>query len=194
MATEHARSDDEKRQAVVFAARFRYQSQIFEHVDANGVALELFTGDKFAPLPSNVRPRLEPRERWDIWRAAVHSSWTDAQVNSYQYKHWCGAFALLCIKDAGLAPDAYWRDVRGFAFPEELELVTIPKPGHVLWYEKNQHYALCEEYDHKTGLMVTIDGNQGATLATPSIRRYTGRPVTGPKLIFSIDKFLKGAP
>jgi hypothetical protein len=177
-----ARSPEEKRQAVVFHARFEYQAQQF-WIDGSN---ELWTGDPF-DLPKGVEPKMDARRRWEFWRDVLPRDWTDAQVDAYQYKHWCGGFALFCVKAAGLAPDVAWRDAIGFVEPHRLPKVKIPQPGDVAWFIQNQHYAIVErvrgnEFD-------SIDGNQG-TVQSPCIK-LRSRLLTSVKFFYSIQPFIE---
>lgn len=177
------RTPDEKRQAVVFSARFRYTQQTFRIRGSS----EIWTGDPF-DLPQGVEPSMSQRDRWDIWRNACSPEWTDAQVDQYQFKHWCGAFALVCLHDAQLALGVHWKDAVGFCEPQRLEHVKIPQPGDIAWFLKNQHYAIVESV--RGNLFDSIDGNQGATLQAPSIKLHTGRELSSVAVFYSIGKFL----
>ncbi len=190
------RTAEEKRQAVVFNGLFEYQAQRF--ID-HGVPAhpETFLGDVMAHLPPGVEPELNTqRRRWEYWRAVCPPPWTDAQVDQYQYKHWCGAFTLYCLKQAGLALEIFWKDGIGYVEPHHLAHVRIPQPGDVAYFEHNSHYAIVESVRQlPTGAVVfdSIDGNQGKTLATPSIKRYSSRAVESVKAFYSIESLL-GVP
>ncbi len=187
------RTAEEKRQAVVFSALFEYQAQRF--VDHTVPAHpEAFAGDPMAKLPAGVEPELNTqRRRWEYWRAVCPSTWSDAQVDAYQYKHWCGAFTLFCLKQAGLALDIFWKDAVGYVEPHHLKHVRIPEPGDVAFFTHNSHYAVVEAVRQlPSGAVVfdSVDGNQGKTLATPSIKRYSGRAVESVAAFYSIGSLL----
>lgn len=173
---------EEKRQSVVFAARHRYTQQTFK-IDGTS---ELWTGDPFN-LPHGVEPEMAQRQRWDIWREVLPQNWTDAQVDTYQFKHWCGGFALACLKDADLAPDVVWIDSLGFCEPQGLNRVKIPEPGDIAWFKENQHYAVVERV--LGNMFDSIDGNQGKTLARPCIK-LRSRLLSTAAVFYSIEKFL----
>jgi len=177
------RTPEEKRQAVVFAARFRYSQQNF-HIKGTD---ELWTGDPFN-LPQGVEPNMPERGRWEIWRNACPPEWTDAQVDAYQFKHWCGAFALVCLHDAQLALDVHWRDGLGFCEPHHLPHTKTPQPGDIAWFLKNQHYAVVEAV--RGNVFDSIDGNQGATMQHPSIKPHVGRELSSVAVFYSIEPFL----
>jgi hypothetical protein len=189
------RTAEEKRQAVVFAALFEYQAQRFrlgpEHPS------EFFHGDVMQKLTAGVEPELNTeRRRWEYWRAVLPPSWTDAQVDQYQYKHWCGAFTLYCLNRAGLALGIFWADGIGYIEPHHFQKVRRPEPGDVAYFDKNSHYAIVEAVrDTPSGAVVfdSIDGNQGKTLAAPSIKRYSSRAIESVAAFYSIESLL-GAP
>ena len=75
-------------------------------------------------------------------------------------QHWCGVFALHCLKEAGLAEGADWEVGWGFIGPLKLPQTLEPKPGDIAYTHKPwQHHAIVES--RHRGLLVTIDGNQG---------------------------------
>lgn len=168
---------------MVFAARYRYQDQVFYF--ANGS--EIYTGDPFDTLPKGVEPRMDPRARWEIWRGALSDDWSDAQIDGYQYKHWCGAFSLVCLHDAELALDVFWKDGLGYVEPQKLTRVSTPEPGDIAFFDHNSHYAIVEKV--RGNLFDSIDGNQGLTLAHPSIKLHT-RELKSARAFYSISKLL----
>ena len=176
------RTPEEKRQAVVFAARFRYSCQTFHVENTN----EIYTGDPF-DLPPHVEPLLDQRERWNIWRNATDPKHPDSYVDAYQFKHWSGGMGLACLHDAGLALDVFWLDGLGFCEPQHMRKVTVPEPGDIAWFLHNSHYAVVERV--RGNLFDSIDGNQGRTLATPAIGLRT-RELSSAHFFYSIDKFL----
>lgn len=186
MATEQASSGEELRDAVLFHARFEYQAQTFRIAGSN----ELWSGDVFN-LPKGVEPVMPVRRRWEYWRAVLPTHWTDAQVDQYQFKHWCGGFTLFCLHAAGLAAGVHWRDGLGYVEPQRLPRVTVPRPGDIAYYERNSHYALVERV--RGNVFDSIDGNQGKTLGEPSINCYTGRALIAPKFFYSIQPFIDQA-
>jgi hypothetical protein len=186
MAETIPRSDEEKRQAVLFAARYRYQAQRFVLAGTETP----WDGDPF-DLPQGVEPLMSPRDRWEVWRNALPREWSDAQVDSYQLKHWCGGFALACLHDAGLALDTFWKDGVGFCEPKRLTKVRVPEPGDIAWFVKNAHYCLVERV--RGNLFDSIDGNQGLTPARPSIKLHTGRALSSVAVFYSIKPFLESA-
>ena len=111
-------------------------------------------------------------------------------IDAYQFKHWCGGFALQCLKDAGLALDVYWRDGLGFVEPQGLRRVTVPQPGDVAWFVANSHYAVVERV--RGNMFDSIDGNQGKTLQHPAIG-LRSRPLSSAKVFYSIESLLEAA-
>ncbi len=99
------------------------------------------------------------------WRVVLGSAW----VGPYP-KHWCGAFALYKLREAGLC-DWLWQ-IKGilgatnWGFLFRLERTNGPQPGDCCYLDQPfQHYCLVERVEGDT--VHTIDGNQG----TPGIQR-----------------------
>ena len=180
-------TEEEKRESVLFHARFEYSQQLF-HVDGTS---ELYQGDPFT-LPPHVSPLLPQRRRWEYWREVLPRHWTDVQIDAYQYKHWCGAFSLFCLHKAGLGLEIFWRDGLGYVEPNHFPHVRIPKPGDVAYFAHNSHYALVERV--RGNLFDTIDGNQGLTLQAPSIKCHAGRDLTSAAAFYSISPLLVTPP
>jgi len=172
------------RQSVVFAARFEYQAQRFEFAKDHSI----WIGDPFASLPKGVEPVMTTARRREYWKAVLPPTWTAAQVDAYQEKHWCGGFTLYCLKMAGLAQSVFWKDGIGYCEPSKLTHVRVPQPGDIAYFAKNSHYAIVEEV--RGDVFDSIDGNQGATLARPSIKVYRGRPLSSVAAFYSIQPFL----
>ncbi len=181
------RNNEEKRQAVLFSARYEYAAQEFCISGTN----ERWTGDPFN-LAAGVEPRMSERKRWEYWRQVLPPDWTDAQVDAYQFKHWCGGFGLFNLHMAGLALDVPWLDGIGFCEPQHLAHVKIPEPGDIAWFVHNAHYCIVERV--RGNVFDSIDGNQGLTMAHPSIKLHTGRPLSSVAVFYSIAKFLEGVP
>lgn len=104
--------------------------------------------------------------------------------------HWCGAFALWCLHQAGLGLGQRWMfgpPDYGFLYRlHKLDPHALPEPGDVAYLnEPYQHHAVvqCVEGD----LVHTIDGNQGVhspILAhTHPLRHWT--------CFYSIDPWLE---
>lgn len=96
--------------------------------------------------------------------------------------HWCGAFWLFCLHQAGLAERVMWLPGSGFALPQGLARTKQPEPGDGLYIDKPfQHYGVVESFDGHT--LVSIEGN------TPTVQRRTRTDLRGITF-FSIAKFL----
>lgn len=175
------RTPDQMRQAVVFAARYRYAQQVFTDTHANG---HPWIGNKFPP-PDFVHINLTPEGRRAIWRAVLPPDWSDAKVDQYQAKHWCGAFSLLCLKDAQLpgAADIFWKDGVGYVEPHHFPHTTKPKPGDIAYFDKLSHYAIVTDVYADT--FASVDGNQGTSLAEPCIK-LKSRPLAAARTFYSI--------
>jgi hypothetical protein len=79
-------------------------------------------------------------------------------------KHWCGAFALYCLHQAGLGLELRWRfssehDPRS-GFLWALPRVHVPEPGDIAYFDHWQHHAIVRCVVGETDFD-SIDGNQG---------------------------------
>jgi hypothetical protein len=104
-------------------------------------------------------------------------------------KAWCGGFALWALKQAGLAPTAFWHtnaNHEGYGFAEVYSLPKThsPLPGDIAYYDQPyQHHAIVTANDGVT--VSTIDGNQaGNTVAVKT------RPLSSATAYYSIQPFL----
>lgn len=103
-----------------------------------------------------------------IWKEAL----APKDYTSGITKAWCGATALTCLHEAGLALTVFWRWGLGFLEVNKLPKVKIPEPGDIAYYDKPyQHHAIVEHVDGD--LLHTIDGNQGN-----GFDALTGKPGT----------------
>lgn len=95
---------------------------------------------------------------------------------------WCGAFALYCLRRAGLT-DWHWEIGKGFL--SRLKRTSDPQPGDIGYQDQPfQHHFVVVEVDTHT--LTSIDGNQG----TPGVQERH-RAVASPKLAFySIESLL----
>ena len=97
----------------------------------------------------------------------VNEYWADVLHQSSAAPHppsWCGAFALWCLHQAGLASEQKWMfgpPHYGFCYAlERLEPGAAPKPGDVGYQDQPyQHHFLVASVDGDT--VHTIEGNQG---------------------------------
>ena len=130
---------------------------------------------------------LGPGRVAEYWRDVLGPAWVGPPP-----PHWCGAFALWCLHQAGLALDVQWRVGRGFLMVgrRPLNATTSPQPGDIVYHTKFQHHAIVS---HVLGDKVhTIDGNQGNINGFPvrTKRHIKGAPgVT----YFSISRFVRDA-
>lgn len=122
----------------------------------------------------------------EIGPGDIPKYWAACGIADEPYpKHWCGAFALWAIKQAGLAPGVKWVIAKGFA--SNLPLTKSPQPGDIFYDDRPwQHHALVELAT--SDIVTTIDGNQ------PEVCRRT-RPKSAA-VYYSIqpyiDTYLKG--
>ena len=131
------------------------------------------------------------------WRGVLPDTFNEFQLELYaKSRDWCGGFALWCLKEAGLASDITWQDGRGFCY--ELTMTTEPKPGDVAYFaHPYQHHAIVESYDRQTGVLVSIDGNQGApTVPGTKITAVSERErrATQATAFYSIESLIQTVP
>jgi hypothetical protein len=110
------------------------------------------------------------------WRDVLGPSW----VGPYP-KHWCGAFALWCLRQAGLT-DWQWQVGKGFL--SRLPQTRRPEPGDMGYVDQPfQHHFVVTEVDRHT--IGSVDGNQG----TPGVQARSR--ATGKHTYFSIAGLLR---
>jgi peptidoglycan hydrolase-like protein with peptidoglycan-binding domain len=130
-------------------------------------------------------PDVDPRQRiveaaaGEIGPGRVADYWASCGVKPPYPKHWCGAFCLWALHQAGLALDVKWVVGKGFVGGERQ--VRIPEPGDVAYYHSPyQHHAIVERVE--LDVVHTIDGNQ------PDVRRRVRRLRDG--VYFSIGRWV----
>lgn len=76
---------------------------------------------------------------------------------------WCGAFALWCLHQAGLALDRHWVIGKGFILvgPHPLPTTTDPKPGDIAYFNHNQHQAIVSAVTASGVELVNGNGSAG---------------------------------
>lgn len=88
----------------------------------------------------------------------VDALWAEVGVPEFaghwHDKAWCGAFALRCVRRAGLC-DWAWRPGLGFLY--HLRVVSLPLPGDIAYFGSGQHHAVVR--DLRAGILYTVDGN-----------------------------------
>lgn len=173
---------EELSQAVVFAARFEYATQLFSSGIGLGVSLQALGLDPNAPLPLGVRPIENP--------ARVREYWADVMppgTPAHDYpKEWCGALCLFSLHRAELGLDVFWRG--GFAARclRQLEPHELPAPGDLAYFKRYQHHAIVEAVNAEAGTFDSVDGNQG-----PGILRHAGRKLSAVAAFYSIEPLIR---
>jgi len=84
--------------------------------------------------------------------------WRDVLTSGPPYPpHWCGAFALWCVRQAGLT-DWHWQIGKGFLW--RLKRTATPEPGDIGYVDQpfQHHFVVVEADRHTIG---SVDGNQG---------------------------------
>lgn len=129
-------------------------------------------------------------------------------------RHWCGAFALWALREAGVT-QASWIVEKGFLYPLRLRQTSSPKPGDIAYFHKYQHHAVVEsvasgllKHNRKDGdravgelgsqggssrrpggaAVVTIDGNSGSEPGGRVVRHL--RKLNEVTAFFSIESLL----
>lgn len=111
-------------------------------------------------------------------------------------KDWCGAFALWCLHQAGLALGIKWKIGYPYGFllvpPNALPTVRVPKPGDIAYFDRSQHHAVVEQV-HSDGTVSLINGNgynpQMANGAISEVAR-SRVPLTEARAYFSIKPYI----
>ena len=83
---------------------------------------------------------------------------------------WCGVFALWCLHQAGLATTWYWELGLGFLMTahHKLPMVSIPQPGDIAYFTKNQHEAVITAVDPVLRTVTLANGNGTGGVVSPS--------------------------
>jgi hypothetical protein len=74
---------------------------------------------------------------------------------------WCGAFALWSLHSAGLAKNWLWQIGKGFLLTDKskLPITTVPQPGDIAYFTKNQHEAVVLSVDSNKKTVELANGN-----------------------------------
>ena len=106
--------------------------------------------------------------------------WAGVGLHAPYPPHWCGGFALWCLRQAGLTD---WDWVIGKGFLWRLRRTTDPQPGDIGYVDQPfQHHFVVEQADRHT--IGSIDGNQGK----PGVQRRSR--AAGKHTYFSIASLL----
>jgi hypothetical protein len=117
------------------------------------------------------------------WRDVLGQEWRGPYP-----QHWCGAFALWCLHQVGLALSVRWLVGKGFCEVQRLPKTTTPLPGDVAYLDKPfQHHAVVKAVEGE--FVVTIDGNQGGPTPVQEKRRKR----SAITCVYSIAPFLSAA-
>jgi hypothetical protein len=135
----------------------------------------------------------------DYWRSALGVEW-----HGKFPPHWCGAFNLWALHEAGLALDKQWHiagcwprhDSVGYGFiltqPHQLMVTKTPQPGDTSYKgAPYQHHAIVESLESADRpakdaqgrpcvvsdvIVHTIDGNQGPPLFIKRSQHWLSDP------------------
>jgi len=191
-------TEEELRQSVVFAALFEYHAQKFLRIGDDGA------GGKGPPLMYRMRPLRNDKAVAGYWRAVLGPKWKGPRPNA-----WCGAFALWCLQEAGLAPGVLWLvnhvNGTGIGFCEPQGLPHIPaaevKPGDVAYFARWQHHAIVEKVvfarlnhaANEGSELWSIDGNQPAIDRHGPQGSLPARKLSDAAAFYSIAPFITAA-
>lgn len=94
----------------------------------------------------------------EIGKSDAGKYWREALQSGPPYPpHWCGAFALWVLREAGLT-DWYWQIGKGFLW--RLPRTKTPEPGDIGYQDQPfQHHFVVVEVGNQT--LTSVDGNQG---------------------------------
>lgn len=123
--------------------------------------------------------------------------WTEVLPGQLIYPpHWCGAFALYCLRQARLT-NWTWRVGLGFlSAPDRdgnlrwrLPRTNVPRLGDIAYRDRPyQHHAMVSEVDQAE--IGTIDGNSGY----PPAVRAQHHAMGGGYVYYSIEPLLHAIP
>ena len=139
---------------------------------AAAVAAVLTSGKSSAPTipgPATRDPILPPREV--VARAALSQVgngdpkryWDDVLPGvDVGNADWCGAGALWCLHQAGLALDRRWKIGSGFLLtPPALPTTKRPEIGDIAYFDHKQHHAVVVGVGPKVVSLVNFNGAGG---------------------------------
>lgn len=154
------------------------------------------TGVEPEPLPPDPLHPKSPRDR--VVAAALSQVgntdpaeyWADVLPGvNVGHADWCGAGALWCLHQAGLALDRHWVIGKGFLLtPPALPTTHAPQIGDIAYFDHNQHQAVVTAVadDGHAVELVNFNGQNGAV----SVSTVTPAQVTA---FFSIAPLLPAA-
>lgn len=99
---------------------------------------------------------------------------------------WCGAFALWCLHQAGLALHKYWTFGYGFLLTQPTPLPTTrdPRPGDIAYFTASEHQAvIVAVYPDRT--IELVNGNGEGRVVTHNVRR-----ISETAAIYSIQPYI----
>ncbi len=106
--------------------------------------------------------RVGAKHLLEIFHLAANDAWPDPVIEQVRYvkefPHWCGIFAVYCIKKAGIDL-GYWKPGRGVKDEGTLEPTENPQPGDIGYFEEKQHHCIIKAVHGDT--IESIDGNSG---------------------------------
>ena len=126
-------------------------------------------GAGIALWPVSPRQRVAAAALSQIGATDANVYWADVlpQVAPSGYpKDWCGAFALWCLHQAGLAKQYDW--VIGIGFLDNLHTTPTPQVGDIAYFDTNEHHAVVVGVDLAAGTVDLVNGNGTGGAVSPS--------------------------
>lgn len=121
--------------------------------------------------------------------------WMSARGSRIPYpRHWCGAFALTALHEAGLATGTHW--VIGSGFLWQLKMTRDPLPGDVAYFKRFQHHAIVGDVEVDGALVELVNGNsrplvEGRT--SVQLSRVLTHGPGAPDAYYSIERLIDDA-
>lgn len=123
------------------------------------------------------------------WRSAL-----DPRPGPYP-KHWCGAFALTALHEAGLALDVRWVIGSGFLL-RTLDQTRDPLPGDIAYFRHLSHHAVVGDVEVDGALVELINGNSRPYVdgrSSVQLSRVLTHGPGAPDAFFSIERLITSA-
>ncbi len=133
---------------------------------------------------SEIRRQVVEAAKSQVDNSDPSKYWLDTIGTRRGPKHWCGAFALWALHQAGLAIS--WRWVIGKGFLWRLERTKDPKPGDIAYFNLQQHHAVVIEVTADRVHLVNGNSRPKGVLKIPSMVVINERPRKDVTAFYSI--------
>jgi len=138
------------------------------------------------PVPPRTRVARAALSQVGFTDASVY--WADVLPGtppSGYPKDWCGAFALWCLHQAGLAKNLNW--VVGTGFLQNLSTTQSPDVGDIAYFTTNEHHAVVTAVN-TDGTVNLVNGNGTGDAVSTSVT-----PASHVAGFYSIEPLLASA-